>query len=59
MEGKNCNCCCGDEALYYEDSENSAFIDSNGEIMVTANGSDFIFRVKYCPNCGTRLNSEN
>lgn len=58
MDKNGCECCCGDEALYYKDSENCAFIDSNGEMMMTANGRDFMFRVKYCPNCGKRFNSE-
>lgn len=59
MKGKGCNCCYGDEALYYKDNQNCAFIDSNGEMMVIANGRDIKFRVQYCPNCGMRFNSEN
>lgn len=47
-----CNCCNGDEALFYTDNENCAFIDSNGEIMVVVKGNVMRFKVPYCPNCG-------
>lgn len=59
MDKNGCECCCGDEALYYVDSENCAFIDSDGEMMVTVNERDFMFRVKYCPNCGMKFDSDN
>lgn len=31
-----CDCCIGDEAIYWKDNENNAFIDSKGEMMVKA-----------------------
>lgn len=37
MEDKNiesCNCCIGDEAIYWKDNENNAFIDSKDEMTV-------------------------
>lgn len=47
-----CECCAGDEALYWKDNENNAFVDSKGEIMVTVKDHEMRFRVKCCPNCG-------
>lgn len=47
-----CNYCSGDEALYWEDECNNAFIDSNGEMMVAVNGVDITFCVDHCPKCG-------
>lgn len=47
-----CNYCAGDEALYWKDGENNAFIDSYGEILVTVNGIPMKFKVPRCPMCG-------
>lgn len=54
--GKNgCECCSGDESLYYKDGEHSAFVDSIGEVMVTVQDRSMRFQVKHCPNCGKRF----
>lgn len=47
-----CDCCQGDEALYWKDNENNAFVDSKGEILVTVKDKAMRFKVKCCPNCG-------
>lgn len=47
-----CNCCQGDEALYWKDDENNAFVDSKGEMLVTVKGKEMRFKIKCCPNCG-------
>lgn len=49
---QKCNYHNGDEALYYKDNNNCAFIDSKGTISVTVNGYNTNFTVSYCPKCG-------
>lgn len=50
-----CPCCHGDEALYWQDSENHAFIDVSGVILVTAQGKKIRFFVDCCPKCGRKF----
>lgn len=50
-----CNCCEGDTALFYQDNENCAFVDSKGEVMVVVKDHTMRFKVSYCPNCGKRF----
>lgn len=47
-----CECCLGDEPLYWKDNENNAFVDSKGEILVTVKDRIMRCKIKYCPNCG-------
>ena len=47
-----CNCCNGDEAVFWKDESNHAFVDSNGNMLVTAHGKEADFRVPFCPMCG-------
>ena len=47
-----CDCCNGDDALFYKDNENNAFIDSHGEMLVTSGDHSVRFQVRHCPNCG-------
>lgn len=47
-----CNCCHGDMALHYQNENNSVFIDSKGEMMVTVAGNTLRFNVERCPRCG-------
>lgn len=47
-----CECCLGDEALFWKDDENNAFVDNRGEILVTVKDHTMRFKVKACPNCG-------
>lgn len=47
-----CNYCDGDEALFYKNNDNCAFVDSKGRVLVCANGESMEFQVKYCPACG-------
>ena len=55
-DSKNgCECCSGDEALYYKDGEHCAFVDSTGEIMVTVQNRIMRFKVNCCPNCGKKF----
>lgn len=51
-EDSGCDCCQGDEDLYWDDDAYNAFVDSEGDMMVTVNGKEMQFRVKHCPNCG-------
>lgn len=51
----NCNYCNGDEAIFWENEANNAFIDSKGEMMVTDNGNTIRFKVNNCPMCGKRF----
>ena len=50
-----CNCCDGDEAVYWQDNENNAFVDSKGEMMVTVKDKLIRFKAKYCPCCGKKF----
>lgn len=51
----NCNYCNGDEAVFWKDDMDNAFIDSHGEMLVTANGSTIRFNVARCPMCGRKF----
>lgn len=48
----NCPYCRGDEALFWHDSDKNAFIDSNGNMLITLDGHNVEFQVDYCPKCG-------
>lgn len=52
---QKCNCHEGDEALYYKDNNNCAFIDSKGEMSVTVEGHTMTFNIKACPKCGHKF----
>ena len=54
VANKGCNCCNGDEALFWKDNENNAFVDRNGEMLVTVKDHTMRFKVKCCPNCGRK-----
>lgn len=58
-ENDGCNCCNGDEALFYQNGDTNAFIDSKGNIDVMIDGATMRFSVKCCPNCGRKFNKEN
>ena len=47
-----CDCCMGDEALFWKDEYNNVFVDSQGEIMVTVKDNIMRFKVDFCPKCG-------
>lgn len=57
-ENDGCNCCNGDEALFYQNGDTNAFIDSKGNIDVMIDGATMRFSVKRCPNCGREFNKE-
>lgn len=50
-----CNYCYGDEAVFWKDEQNNAFVDSNGEMMVTVEDNLIRFKVDSCPMCGRRF----
>lgn len=50
-----CDCCLGDEAVYWQNNENNVFVDSKGEMMVTAKDKLIRFKVKFCPCCGKKF----
>ena len=50
-----CPCCQGDVALFWANNENNAFVDSHGEILVTAHDHKIRFNVDYCPRCGRKF----
>lgn len=52
---RGCDCCNGNEALWFQDDENSVFVDEHGRAKVTVCGKMVSLQVKYCPNCGKRL----
>ena len=58
-ENDGCDCCNGDEALFYQNGDSNAFIDSHGNVDVSIDGATMRFSVKYCPNCGREFNKEN
>ena len=51
----SCNYCNGDEAVFWKDNQNNVFVDSKGEMMVTANDQIIRFKVMRCPMCGRKL----
>lgn len=58
-ENDGCNCCNGDEALFYQNGDTNAFIDSKGNVDVMIDGATMRFTVKNCPNCGRAFDKEN
>lgn len=58
-ENDGCNCCNGDEALFYQNGDTNAFIDSKGNVDVMIDGATMSFTVKNCPNCGRAFDKEN
>lgn len=52
---KNCPCCQGDLPLFWANNEDNAFVDSHGEILVTAHDHKIRFNVDYCPHCGRKF----
>ncbi len=50
-----CECCAGDNALFWDNTRGSAFVNREGEIMVTAGANTFCFQAKFCPNCGRQF----
>ena len=47
-----CDCCSGDEAVFWENGENNAFIVNKGEMLIMVEGVAKNFKVKFCPCCG-------
>ena len=47
-----CDCCKGDTAVFWLNNENNAFVDSEGEMLITAKDRNIRFKVNFCPNCG-------
>ncbi len=58
-ENDGCNCCNGDEALFYQNGDTNAFIDSKGNVDVMIDGATMRFTVNNCPNCGRAFDKEN
>lgn len=52
---KMCDYHYGGKAILWADNENNAFIDSQGEIFVTAKDKTIRFKVDYCPMCGHKF----
>lgn len=52
---ESCESCGGDAPIYWEDNENNAFVDSKGEMLVTAKDRSLRFKIKFCPNCGRKF----
>lgn len=50
-----CNYHDGDEAIYWKDENNNVFIDSRGEMLITAGGIETRLCVKFCPMCGKKF----
>lgn len=58
-ENDGCNCCNGDEALFYQNGDTNAFIDSKGNVDIMIDGATMRFTVNNCPNCGRAFDKEN
>ena len=54
-EERGCECCEGNNPLFYDDSDNCMFVNSVGELFIIVKGNSIKTRVKYCPNCGRVL----
>ncbi len=52
-----CDFCLGDEAVFWQNSGNNAFIDSQGKMLVTVNGHELQFSVEFCPKCGKKFSN--
>lgn len=53
-----CPYCEGDEALFHDEEHGiSTFIDSHGNLMVTAGEKTAEFPVEFCPKCGRQFNA--
>ena len=50
-----CECCLGEHHLYWKDDKNNAFVDSEGNVLVTVDDKELTFIVRYCPNCGKKF----
>lgn len=55
LNDDGCSCCSGDEALFWKDDQNCAFVDSTGEIMVVVRDKAMRFKVDCCPKCGRKF----
>lgn len=54
----SCPYCEGDEALFHDaEHDISAFIDSHGNLMVSAGEKTAEFPVEFCPMCGKQFNA--
>ncbi len=53
-----CDYCNGDVAIFWQNEMNNAFIDSEGEMMVTVDGQCIRFNVNCCPMCGRKFGIE-
>jgi hypothetical protein len=49
----------GNEAIFWKDEHNNAFINSNGEMRVTSNWQEIKFTVDRCPKCGRLFKGVN
>lgn len=50
-----CNVCHGDEAVFWRDSHNNAFVSRTGKMLVTVDSHEIEFYVDRCPKCGKKL----
>lgn len=53
-----CHCCNGDEAVFWKDGENHAFVDATGNMLVSIDGKELTIPVKFCPVCGRAFSEE-
>lgn len=53
----DCPCCDGDEPVFAM-GDNSVFVSSQGNMLVTLNGSEMSLKVKFCPVCGKPLGQQ-
>lgn len=51
-----CECCMGDEALYWKNDKNNIFIDSHGNMLINVDDKRLTFKANYCPACGKKFN---
>lgn len=53
-----CSCCSGDEPVFATDDNNCVFVSSQGNMLITLNGSEMSLKVKFCPICGKPLGQQ-
>lgn len=54
-ENPGCDCYTGDAPLYWKNNENNSLVASDGEILTTVSDKTLRYKVKYCPNCGRKI----
>lgn len=52
---EDCEYCNGDKPVFWQDDRNCAFVDNEGNMLVTVAGASIMYKVEYCPACGRKF----